>query len=169
MHYAGIIKNDVVNGQDVCVSFWSQGCPNRCPGCHNPETWDFEGGIEKDKDELIEEVLDAIMKNGIQRNLSILGGEPLCDQNISFTQKLLSIAKTHFPNIKTFVWSGYKLEDLLKPENMECLGLIDYLVDGKYEMENRDITLPMKGSTNQRTINLKETLKNDNEVILWKP
>ena len=163
MHYAGIIKNDVVNGQDVCVSFWSQGCPNGCPGCQNPETWDFDGGIEKDEDVLIEEILDAITKNDIQRNLSLLGGEPLCKENIEFTKKLLKIAKDKFPNIKTFVWTGYKIEDL----EVGVLLLIDVLVDGYFEIDKRDITLPFRGSSNQRIIDVKKSIR-EGKVVLWK-
>ena len=166
MHYAGIIKNDVVNGQDVCVSFWSQGCPNGCPGCQNPETWDFEGGLEKDKDALINEVLEALVKNGVQRNLSILGGEPLCKQNIGFTQDLLLKVKNKFPDIKVFVWTGYTYEELLKKETVDYILFIDYLIDGKFEIDKRDITLPLKGSGNQRIIDVKRTLVTG-EIVLW--
>lgn len=162
MHYAGIIKNDVVNGQDVCVSFWSQGCPNGCPGCHNPETWDFNGGIDKDGDLLIEEVINAIKNNNIQRNLSFLGGEPLCEQNIDFTKKLISVVKNNYPNIMIFVWSGYLFEDIDK----SLLDMIDVLIDGKFKIENRDITLPFRGSTNQRVINVQKSLEKG-EIILW--
>lgn len=162
MHYAGIIKNDVVNGYDVCVSFWSQGCPNECPGCHNPETWDFNGGIEKDKDVLIEEVLNSINNNGVERNLSFLGGEPLCNNNIDFTKKLIDVVKLRFPNIMIFVWTGYLFEEI----DNELLNKIDVLIDGRFEIDNRNISLPFRGSTNQRVIDVKKTLK-ASEIILW--
>ena len=81
MKYAGIINNDVVNGKGVCVSFWSQGCPHRCPGCHNPQTWEFDKGIEGDDDEVVDHIIEMLRKNGVKRNLSILGGEPLCNAN----------------------------------------------------------------------------------------
>lgn len=162
MHYAGIIKNDVVNGYDVCVSFWSQGCPNGCPGCQNPETWDFNGGIEKEGDLLIEETLKAISNNGVQRNLSFLGGEPLCRQNIEFTRRMINVVKDKYPNIMIFVWTGYLFEEL----ETSILELIDVLVDGRFEIENRDITLAFRGSTNQRVINVKKSLEKG-EIVLW--
>ena len=89
MKIAGLIRNDVVNGYDVCVSVWVQGCPFHCEGCHNPQTWDFDGGIEVEEDEFIEEVIESIKRNGVRRNLSLLGGEPLCKQNYPFVKKLI--------------------------------------------------------------------------------
>ena len=72
MRYAGMLENDFVNGQGVCVSFWCQGCPLHCPGCHNPQTWSFEGGLEATEDDIINHVLKALKANGILRNLSIV-------------------------------------------------------------------------------------------------
>ena len=155
MRYAGIIKNDVVNGQDVCVSVWVQGCHFRCPGCHNPEAWDFDGGIEIDENELIEEVMRDISLNGVQRNLSVLGGEPLCDENIEFVKRLIQTAKDRYPNIQIFVWSGYTFEEIFATHS-EVFDWIDYLIDGRFEIDKRDITLPLRGSTNQRIISLRE-------------
>ena len=69
---ADIKPNDIVDGEGVCVSVWAQGCPHRCPGCHNPETWNFKGGTEYYQQELIDEIISLISKNGIKRNLSLL-------------------------------------------------------------------------------------------------
>lgn len=80
MRYAGIIKNDTAAGEGVCVSFYTQGCPFRCDHCHNPQTWDFNGGKEFTQD-TITEIIQAIKANGIIRNFCILGGEPLCPEN----------------------------------------------------------------------------------------
>ena len=82
MRYAGLNKNDMINGKGVCVSVWLQGCPHKCSGCHNPETWDPQGGTEINRDVLIEKIKKAITANGIIRNVSILGGEPLAPYNI---------------------------------------------------------------------------------------
>ena len=76
MRYAGIIKNDFAAAPGICVSFWTQGCPHHCPGCHNPETWSFNGGKEFTNDTL-NNLLCALTKNNVHRNLSILGGERL--------------------------------------------------------------------------------------------
>ena len=138
----------MINGEGVCTSFWTQGCPHRCPGCHNPATWSFCGGYEEKPEILIAKVLNAISANGIQRNLSILGGEPLCEENVDFVCELLAAAKGKYPNIKTYVWTGYLLEDL-KPEWLEN---IDVLIDGPFILEQRDITLKLRGSHNQRVL-----------------
>lgn len=156
MRYAGMIKNDVVNGQDVCVSVWVQGCPHRCTDCHNPETWDFNGGTFIGKETLIKDTIEAIGKNGIQRNLSILGGEPLCDENKAFTLELMRQVKKTFPTIKIYVWTGYLIEEL----DINELKDIDFLIDGKYMEEYRDVSLNLRGSKNQRIIDITQISNN---------
>lgn len=150
--FAAINKNDFINGEGVCVSLWVQGCPHHCKGCHNPEQWDFNGGNEIDIDILINEILIAIEANGIQRNFSVLGGEPMAQRNISNTLYILEQIKKHFPNIKTYVWTGYTIEELLSLYNKEILQNIDILIDGRFILEERDITLKLRGSKNQRIL-----------------
>ena len=150
--FAAINKNDFINGEGVCVSLWVQGCPHHCKGCHNPEQWDFNGGNEIDIDILINEILIAIEANGIQRNFSILGGEPMAQRNISNTLYILEQIKKHFSNIKTYVWTGYTIEELLSLYNKEILQNIDVLIDGRFILEERDITLKLRGSKNQRIL-----------------
>ena len=150
--FAAINKNDFINGEGVCVSLWVQGCPHHCKGCHNPEQWDFNGGNEIDIDILINEILIAIEANGIQRNFSILGGEPMTQRNISNTLYILEQVKKHFPNIKTYVWTGYTIEELLSLYNKEILQNIDILIDGRFVLAERDITLKLRGSKNQRIL-----------------
>ena len=150
--FAAINKNDFINGEGVCVSLWVQGCPHHCKGCHNPEQWDFNGGNEIDINILINEILIAIEANGIQRNFSILGGEPMAQRNISNTLYILEQIKKHFPNIKTYVWTGYTIEELLSLYNKEILQNIDVLIDGRFILEERDITLKLRGSKNQRIL-----------------
>lgn len=154
MRYAGIIENDFVNGVGVCVSFWTQGCPFHCPGCHNPETWDFEGGRDVDEDDIISRILSALEANGIQRNLSLLGGEPLCPKNADFIQLLIYWVKRLHPKTKIFCWSGYTLDQLQERAKTEkdikyILDNIDMLAAGPYIAEQRDVTLPLVGSRNQ--------------------
>lgn len=153
MKISGINYNDFLNGKGVCLSVWFQGCVHHCPGCHNPETWSFDGGYEIDEQELYKKVLDNICTNGIQRNLSLLGGEPLCEQNITQAIRLLSIVKEKYPNIHTFVWTGYRLEELINMYGTSILKNIDTLIDGKFIQEQRDITLELRGSRNQRILN----------------
>ena len=152
MRYAGIIENDVVNGEGICLSYWTQGCPHKCDGCHNPETWNFNGGKEDSKENILNKILTLLNKNNIHRNLSILGGEPLCDENINFTMEILKKTKEKYPNIKTFVWTGYTYEELCKLYKNNIFDNIDVLIDGKYDETKRDITLKLRGSKNQRIL-----------------
>lgn len=152
--YAGLMTNDFANGTGVCVSFWTQGCPHHCKGCQNPETWDFKGGLELPTD-IRGQIIKAICANGITRNFSVLGGEPLCPQNIEEVDQIITSVRAAFPQIKIFVWTGYTLEELQKEKNehiINILSKIDILVDGKYEEKQRDITLELRGSKNQRIL-----------------
>lgn len=148
MKYAGLIKNDIVNGEGVCVSFWTQGCPFKCKGCHNPQTWDFDGGENLPSD-YKGQIVKAISDNGITRNFSILGGEPLCEQNIRLVKEILLIVKAAYPHIKIFLWTGYELEDI---KDNAILEKVDVLITGPYIEEQRDITLPLRGSHNQKIL-----------------
>lgn len=152
MRVASLIKNDTVNGEGICVSLWVQGCPHHCKGCHNPEQWDFNGGEYKNNDMLLEEIYNAISANGIQRNFSILGGEPLAPQNINDTYYILWEVKQRFPSIKTFVWTGYTLEQLKEMYKETLLENVDVLIDGPFIKAERDVTLKFRGSKNQRIL-----------------
>lgn len=160
MRYSTIKKNDIVNGEDVCVSFWVQGCPLHCPGCHNASIWNFDGGKEFTP-QTLEEIISAIGANGIQRNFSVLGGESLCDENLFLTTLVIQEIRKAYPNIKIFVWTGYVYEDLIKkndPHLNYIFDNIDYLIDGPYIESLRDITLHLRGSSNQRIINLRKNM-----------
>lgn len=160
MRYAGFMPNDFINGEGVCVSFWVQGCPFRCEGCHNPEAWDFKGGYEVPKD-IKGRIVKAISANGVQRNFSILGGEPLCEQNRDLVNEIVTAVRAAYPNIKIFIWSGYTYQDLQSMSSSVVNSILekcDVLIDGPFEIEKRDITLPLRGSSNQNIIDLKKNL-----------
>ena len=106
MRYAGLIKNDFADGSGVCVSFWVQGCPHKCPGCHNPQTWDFNEGEELPRD-ILKQIDEAIHANGIKRNFSVLGGEPLCPENVSLTFAVVDHVRTYNPDIIIYIWTAY--------------------------------------------------------------
>ena len=135
MRYAGIIKNDFSAAPGISVSFFTQGCPHHCPGCHNPETWDFNGGKEFTYD-VLNEIIDALTANGVERSLSILGGEPLCEENIFLTLLLIKTVKERLPNTKIYIWTGYYYNELIKRTSDSHLKAIldytDYLIDGPY-------------------------------------
>jgi anaerobic ribonucleoside-triphosphate reductase activating protein len=151
MKYAAIQENDYINGEGICVSFWVQGCPHRCEGCHNPSQWDFEEGLELPTD-YKGQIVKAISANGITRNFSILGGEPLCAENIDLTLDIVTAVRSAYPNIKIFVWTGYVLENFTHPLLKELLNKIDVLIDGPFIQSQRDVTLKLRGSTNQRIL-----------------
>lgn len=149
--YAGIIKNDVVNGEGVCVSFWTQGCPFHCEGCHNPQTWDFKGGFPLPAN-YKKEILTALVANSIQRNFSILGGEPLCPENRELVNEIVSFVRDTFPHIKIFIWTGYEYSDLLNNRDTVISSILEktnVLITGPFIREKRDLTLKWRGSSNQ--------------------
>lgn len=158
MRYAGINWNDMTAGDGLCVTFYTQGCSRHCQGCHNPETWDFMGGKEF-LPTLLDEIIEKLNAQGIQRSFCIMGGEPLCLENLFLTRLLVMTVRTKSPKTPIYIWTGYtleELEDISNPHLTEILNNTDILVDGPYIEELRDITLKMRGSSNQRIIDLKE-------------
>ena len=162
MRYNKIRKMDIANGPGVRVSIFMQGCEFHCKNCFNKETWGFDGG-EEFTDETIEKVLNACDKEYIE-GLSILGGEPMHPKNIEGTTKLAKAFKEKFPNKTLWVWSGFTFEKYLKDKPV--LNYVDVLVDGQYVDELHNPTLKWKGSSNQRVIDVKNSLKKD-KVILF--
>ena len=150
---------DISDGLGIVVALFVQGCEFHCKGCFNSETWDFNGGKEFTA-ETLQEIKDALTANGIMRNLSILGGEPLCQENLFLTMLVIKEVKEQFPNINIYLWTGYTIEELKDkyshPHMNYILNNIDVLIDGKYIEDQRDITLPLRGSSNQKIINIKE-------------
>ena len=152
MRYAGLNKNDFTAAPGVSVTFYTQGCPHHCPGCHNPETWNFEGGKEFTP-KVIDEILEALTANNIMRSLAIQGGEPLCVENEFLTLLIVKTVKEKFPDVKIYIWTGYYFNSLPNtPYIKQILELTDCLIDGPYIEDERDITLPMRGSRNQNII-----------------
>lgn len=152
MRFSKIKNNDIANGEGIVMSLWTQGCPHHCKGCFNLETWDFDSGKEF-KEEDKEYILQNIDKNNIKRNLSILGGEPLCNQNIQGVISLCKAFKEKYPEKIIYVWTGYVLEEFDDTQK-KILDYIDVLIDGKFEIDNKDLSLKLRGSTNQRIIDI---------------
>lgn len=155
MRIADLKPNDIVDvDKGICVSLWEQGCPLHCKNCHNPQTWNPEGGIQIDLTDLLDNICDAISANGIIRNFSVLGGEPLAPYNLKNTATIIENVRHEFPQIKIFLWTGYTYEslDLNNQYISSILSNINYLIDGQYIESQRDITLPLRGSSNQRIL-----------------
>lgn len=164
MKFIKIKDNDIANGVGITMSLWTQGCPHHCKGCFNVETWDFNKGKEFTKSDL-KYIFDNINKNDIHRDLSILGGEPLCPQNIEGVINLCKEFKRIYPNKKIYIWTGYTLEEFNDTQK-SILKYIDVIVDGKFIEEKRNLSLKLRGSENQRVINVKETLKNKKIILI---
>lgn len=157
MRYSGIIRNDIAAGEGVNVTLFVQGCPIHCPGCHNPETWDFNGGKEFTW-ETVEYIIHLLRDNGVQRNFSIMGGEPMAEQNVAIVADTIWKVRQVYPDIKVYLWTGYTYEELIQRKNVDVqsvLKQINVLVDGPFIAAERDITLPLRGSRNQRVLHLK--------------
>lgn len=156
MRYAGLIKDDTAAGPGLCVTFFTQGCPHRCAGCHNTETWDFNGGMEFHPD-IIKEIVDALTNRGIKRNLCIMGGEPLCPENEFLTMLVVLEVKARVPDLQIYLWSGYTLDELMHRGKRvkDILQQVDFLIDGRFEEKLKDTSLKMRGSSNQQIIDMK--------------
>lgn len=155
MRYNTIKLNDIANGKGINVSLYTQGCPHHCKGCFNSETWDFNGGKEF-TEETKEYLISNLNTNGIDRNLSILGGEPLCDQNIDGVIDLCKEVKKLYPHKIIYVWTGYIIEDF-NDKQKEIFEYVDYIIDGPFKLDKKDLTLEMRGSSNQRIIHIEKS------------
>ena len=153
---------DISNGPGIRISIFMQGCTFNCKNCFNKETHDFNGGKEF-TDETIDRVIELAKPDYIV-GLSILGGEPLHPKNIEGTTKLAKKFKSVYPDKNIWVWSGFLFDKNII--NFEILNYIDVLVDGVYKDELHDFTLKYRGSSNQRVIDVKKSLKTNNVELI---
>lgn len=157
---AGIYWDDTAAAPGISLSVYFSGCHFHCPGCHNPEAQDFNYGREYDLD-IRQEIMQKLNKNGVMRTLSILGGEPLNEENIGDVLNLISWCKLDYPDLKIYVWTGYTIEELEARDDDDVKAVlknITCLIDGRYEQDKRDTTLPLRGSSNQRIIMMEDYL-----------
>lgn len=163
MRYAKVRSMDIVNGCGVVCSLFLQGCTHHCKGCFNKETWDFKGG--KEWTDIVNNKFLTLCSNPNIDAISVLGGEPL-DQAIELYE-LLSKVKQQ-TNKPIYLWSGYLYEDIVNDSIKfrlvkEC---VNVLIDGKFKEELKDLKLKLRGSSNQRVIDVKKSLE-QNKVVLW--
>ena len=163
MHYNRIRKMDISNGPGVRVSIFFQGCPFHCKGCFNEKAQDFDGGRPYTTGTEIY-ILD-LLNNFYIKRLTILGGEPLIERNIEQLERLLYITKEEHPNITIWLYTGRVYEEISN-EYGAILNNVDVLVDGPFIESLRDVTLPFRGSSNQRLINMVKT-REKGEVVLY--
>ena len=166
MNYGAIYNCDTTNGLGVRVSLFVSGCHFHCKKCFNEVAWDKNYGklyTEETKNKLLK-LLSPTCISGI----TILGGEPFEEYNINEIYKLITDIRNTFKDSKNiWIYTGYLYEDLINdPKRNKILNLIDTLVDGPFEIDKKNLNLKFRGSSNQRIINVKESLKQNKVVLL---
>jgi len=157
MNYGKIKKVDIANGPGVRVSLFVSGCRNHCPGCFNPETWDFDYGQPFTR-KTEKEIIKALRLSWIQ-GLSILGGDPMEPENQRALLPLLKRIRAFLPEKDVWLYTGYCLEDV---SSSPLLPYVDVIVDGPFIEAEKDISLAFRGSRNQRIIHLRKGVPDEN-------
>ena len=179
----------MLNGDGIRVSLWVSGCEHNCNQCQNPQTWAVDSGISFDI-ESRKELLKALDNEWIS-GITLSGGDPLNRNNLHDTLNLIEEIKQSFPNKTMWIYTGYTWEQIMEPNCVKCnkgnsihewvcneadeflrglrqsiVSKCDVLVDGRYEEDKRDITLRWRGSSNQRVIDIQQSIK-DNKLVLY--
>lgn len=161
LRLSGVIKNSIVDGPGFRLTVFCQGCPHHCKGCHNEKTWDFDGGF----DGKVEKIINVAKSLPLLQGLTFSGGEPFC-QAEAFAE-LGRLAHENGYNIVTY--TGYTYEKLLEgadehPGWMDLLRQTDYLIDGRFILEEKSLMLKFRGSKNQRIIDVRKSLESKTVV-----
>lgn len=177
MRYSSIRNLDISNGEGVGVSLFVQGCDRHCFNCFNPDTWDFNGGKEW-TEEIKNKFIRLIDRPYINR-ISVLGGEPLAEQNIDEVLSLIKEIRISFPEKTIWLYTGYSYSEIFRGQSSclsqkglnnfkrrEIIKQCDVLVDGEYIDEQKDLSLKFRGSKNQRVIDVKQSLA-QSKVVLY--
>lgn len=159
---AGVVRESIVDGPGLRFAVFTQGCAHACHECHNPETWDFDGGYECE----IKKILDAVSENPLLDGITLTGGDPLYQAEASY--KLAKAIKER--GLSVVVYTGFTYEEILEmakddEEILNLISVIDILIDGKYEHDLRDLTLKFRGSTNQRIIDMERSMAKGKATI----
>ena len=161
MRYHNITHDDMLNGDGLRVVLWVAGCTHHCPQCQNPITWDIEGGIPFDE-AAHEEIMQDLQKDYIS-GITFSGGDPLHPENRAEVARLIAEIRANYPQKTIWLYTGF-VWDAIK--DLPFIKEIDVLVDGPFLMDKRDVKLHWRGSSNQRVINVKETLRLG-QMVLW--
>jgi len=169
MNYSAIKTHDIANGPGVRVSLFVSGCEHACPGCFNPEAWQFRYGGPFDA-QAESQLLEALRPDYI-RGLTLLGGEPLHPKNRPGVLSVAALVRREFPGKDIWCYSGYVFEKELLPDDgpvlRQLLSSIDVLVDGRFVLARKDLNLRFRGSSNQRILLCRESLQ-AGKAILWR-
>ena len=159
---AGVVKESIVDGPGLRFAVFTQGCAHHCPECHNPETWDFDGGYDCE----IEKILKAMDENPLLDGITMSGGDPMYQPEAGYSL----CSKVKEKGLNVVVFTGYTYEELMELEKKDpwigkFLEVTDILIDGRYDKELRDLTLLFRGSQNQRVIDM-EASRKEGRVVL---
>lgn len=160
MRYHNITKDDMLNGDGLRVVLWVSGCGHACEGCHNSVTWNPQDGLPFDE-QAEAEIWQELEKDYIH-GITFSGGDPLHEANVGEVTALAKKIKGTYPNKSIWLYTGSRWDEI---KNLEIVRYIDVLVDGRFEKDKRDTTLYWRGSSNQRVIDVPNTLK-IGEVVL---
>lgn len=160
MRYHNITKDDMLNGDGLRVVLWVAGCAHGCPGCHNPITWDPEGGIPFDEGAR-QEIFTELDKDYVS-GITFSGGDPLHPANVQEVTALAAQIRERYPDKTIWLYTGSTWQEA---KDLEVMRYVDVLVDGEFEEDKKDNTLHWKGSSNQCVIDIPKTLKTG-EVVL---
>ena len=160
MRYHNITKDDMLNGDGLRVVLWVAGCAHACPGCHNPVTWDPEGGLPFDE-AARREIYEELEKDYVS-GITFSGGDPLHPANIRGVTELARQIRSDFPDKTIWLYTGSTWNEV---RDLEVARYVDVLVDGPFREDEKDSTLHWKGSANQQVIDVQKTLKTG-EVVL---
>lgn len=168
MNIAGFVEETIVDGLGIRSTLYVSGCTHNCPGCHNPETHDFNYG--KDYYNEIDNIMNKIEKTyNVLDGITISGGDPLHQNNILCVYDFIQRIRKRFPKLNIWVYTGYTLEELFQRADeltTSILHNIDVLVDGRYIEKSKDLDLWFRGSSNQRIIDMNKTFENHEITLL---
>lgn len=145
MKIAKILNNDMCNGSGLRTTLFVSGCTHHCNGCHNKALWDFNIGTEFSEN-TIQQIIDLLSEDGIQRNFSILGGEPLHPDNIEAVTLICKAVKEQLPDTEIWVWTGYELQE---KNFCDIINYIDVIIDGRFDIDKIGGDHIWRGSSNQ--------------------
>ena len=159
MKILDILHDSIVDGEGLRVVIFFAGCSHKCKGCHNPQSWNIDYGL----DYTIDEAISSVISNKITKNVTFSGGDPL----FQIKDATLLIKELKKLGYNIWVYTGFTYEEIMLNKNMtELLHLTDVLVDGRYEDDKKDLTLRFRGSSNQRIIDVKKSLK-ESKIVLY--
>ena len=163
MNMAGFYDESISNGLGWRAVLFVSGCPHNCPGCQSKMAQNYSYGEQFDK----QKIIDRICDNSLLKGITISGGEPLCKENVGAVLDFIKDVKKVRPNFNVWCYSGYTIEELKNRNDKitnEALNEIDVLVDGRFVQEKRDPNLKFRGSSNQRILDVKKTIK-ENQIV----